>query len=150
MRLALTVIISIILVIIINTFASKIGHLNTMLFALFAAVMIFKLMKNISSNYKLKSGDVCKGKILRFNKRDESEVAEIEYSVHVSFISPYDEVCYNINSTVMKKPKTDEVYVLINKDNPNKSKIIEKTSASENVFLVVSGFIFIYLAFRSW
>jgi hypothetical protein len=149
MRLVLIFIVSLILVIGVNTFLNKLEYHNSILYSLFVIVMMTKLIKNIHTSNKFKKGTICKGEIISFQKKDEFEIAEINYYINVKFKSPLDNAVYNIKSSLFYKPKQKEVNVIINKKEPNKSKVIVVPTLKENLFLIIGMSIFIYLALSS-
>jgi hypothetical protein len=146
MRLIFTIVVGILAVVVTNTILGNLPYHNSILYGIFAIFLSFKLYRNLHTNNLIKKGVSQIGEIIAIEKTDKNEMAEINYVADVKFTSPYDNKEYQIKTHLNSKPVKTAIHLIINKENPLKSKVLEKSSSTENSFLIIAFIAFCYLA----
>lgn len=145
MRLIFTIAVGIVALVVMNTILENLPYHNSILYGIFAIFLSFKIYRNLHSNNLIKKGYSQIGAIIAIEKKDKNEIAEINYVVDVKFTSPYDNKEYKIKTHLNYKPAENVIHLIIDKNNPLKSRVLEKSSSTENSFLIVAVITFCYL-----
>lgn len=139
--------VGIIIIFFINTFSGNTKQYNLVIYGLFIALLGYKLIYNLYQLYKFKRSTVSKGTVTNYSKEGNIETVSQDYIIDVSFISPHDSKQYTIKSKVNSLPKSNQVDVILNEKNPEKSKVYTQISVAENISLLVAILAFFYFLF---
>lgn len=149
MKLLKQIVIIGVIILFINSFSGDTKQYNVIIYALFIALLLYKFIVNMYQLYKIKSGIIYKGTIMNFSEEASNGTENQKYIIDVSFISPYDSKEYIVESKVSALPKNKSVGVIINEQNPTKSKIYIPSSLLENLSLLIAILAFLYFLFTT-